>query len=335
MEAAPSTSGGSTKLFKLTETGALSPSSAETLAGTVGTADETGAIVPECSGAALQRYRACGRVCGLALVSACPLGRTFARYFLRILQGQPPTAIGELQDELQAEFGANHSLAQPTFLEKSLSQQGLVGATSLTYERQATTVSLGTVPLAPDPDTEVSDENKQAFLLRSLRHQLVDSIDQPAKAFGQGVEDVTGRGNLGLLSADELKELWAGQAVDESALAAWQSRTVVEDSMEAQAAMLWEWLKRCSPDDRSRVLQFATGSTRLPSVLTGWRCTIQRKHEPLTIHPTEANGLTRPAMCAGSHTCANQLLLPMWESVAELAAGMEQTMAHGAGYGFC
>ena len=159
------------------------------------------------------------------------------------------------------------------------------------------------------------------------------SIDQQAKAFGQGVEDVTGRGNFGLLSADELKKLWVGQAVDDSALAAWKDRTVVKDSMDAQADMLWEWLNSCSPDYRSRVLQFATGSKRLPSQLTGWRCTIQRKHEPLTIHPTEANGLTRPAMCAESHTCANQLFLPMWESVAELEAGMEQTMAHGAGYG--
>ena len=137
------------------------------------------------------------------------------------------------------------------------------------------------------------------------------SIDQQAKAFGQGVEDVTGRGNLGLLSADELKELWAGQAVDDSALAAWKERTVVKDSMDAQAAMLWEWLNGCSPDDRSRVLKFTTGSRRLPSQLTGWRCTIGRNHEPLTIHPTEANGLTRPVMCAGSHTCVNQLLMPM------------------------
>ena len=138
-------------------------------------------------------------------MNECPLGLTFARYFLRILQGQPPTAIGELQDELRTEFGANHSLAQPAFIEKSLSQQGLVA--SLTCERQATTVSLGAVPLTPNPDTEVNDENKQAFLSRYLTHKLVTSINQQAKAFGQGVEDVTGRGNLELLSADELKEL--------------------------------------------------------------------------------------------------------------------------------
>ena len=332
MEGALSTSVGSAKLFKLTETGALTPSSAETLAGKVGTADEAGAIVPECSEEALQRYQACGRMCGLALVSQCPLGRTFARYFVRILQGQPPTAIDELQDELREEFGANHALAQPAFVERRLSQQGLAGV--LSCVRQATTASLDPVPLAPNPDAEVSDENKQGFLLRYLTHQLVSSIDQQANAFRRGVEDVTGPGNLGLLSPDELKELWAGQALDDSTLAKWRARTRVQDSMETQAAMLWEWLSSCSPDHRSRVLQFTTGSTRLPSLLTGWRCTIERKHEPLTIHPTEANGLSGPAMCAESHTCVNQLLLPMWESMAELERGMEQTLAHGAGYGF-
>ena len=72
---------------------------------------------------------------------------------------------------------------------------------------------------SPDPETEVSDENKQGFLSRYLMHQLVTSIHQQAKAFGKGVEDVTGPGNLALLSPDELRELWAGQALDDSALA--------------------------------------------------------------------------------------------------------------------
>ena len=148
MEGALSTTSvGSATLFKLTETGALTPSSAETLAGTVGTADGAGAIVPICSEEALQRYRACGRMCGLALVSECPLGRTFARYFLRILQGQPPTATHELQDELRAEFGADHALAKPEFIEQSLSQQGLDGGV-LSCVRQATTTTLGSAPLA-------------------------------------------------------------------------------------------------------------------------------------------------------------------------------------------
>ena len=165
-------------------------------------------------------------------------------------------------------------------------------------------------------------------------HQLVTSIHQQAKAFGKGVEDVTGPGNLALLSPDELRELWAGQALDDSALAKWRARTVVRNSMDTQAAMLWEWLARCSPDVRSRVLRFTTGSTRLPSLLEGWRCTLERKHEPLTIHPTDANGLSGPAMCAESHTCANQLLLPMWGSMSELERGMEQTLALGEGFGF-
>ena len=36
--------------------------------------------------------------------------------------------------------------------------------------------------LAPNPETEVSDENKQGFLSRYLMRQLVTSIHQQAKA---------------------------------------------------------------------------------------------------------------------------------------------------------
>jgi len=77
-------------LFKLTETGKLVPSSAETLMRRVGTAEEPhGPIVPEISSAVLSQYHACGRACGLALVNKCQLGLPFARYFVRLLLGYP------------------------------------------------------------------------------------------------------------------------------------------------------------------------------------------------------------------------------------------------------
>ena len=75
-------------LFKLTEAGRLVPSSAETLMGCVGTAEEPhGPIVPTISSDVLSRYHACGRVCGLAFVNKCQLGLPFARYFVRLIQG--------------------------------------------------------------------------------------------------------------------------------------------------------------------------------------------------------------------------------------------------------
>ena len=77
-------------------------------------------------------------MCGLALVSECLLGRMleFARYFICILQPQPPRATYELQDELRAEFGANHALAQAGFIELSLSQRGLDGVLSCVRQKR-------------------------------------------------------------------------------------------------------------------------------------------------------------------------------------------------------
>ena len=92
------------KLFKLTESGSLAPTGAETLCGRVGEAtDEGGAIVPEINEATLSRYRVIGRVCALALVNNATLGLPFARYFLRLVLREPPKTLADLQAEEEEE----------------------------------------------------------------------------------------------------------------------------------------------------------------------------------------------------------------------------------------
>ncbi len=86
-----------TRLFKVTDAQGLAPTSAENLTGREGRADDSGPVVPECEPAVLARYRACGRVSGLALINNCPLGCRFARYFVRLLRGSPPTEIHDMR----------------------------------------------------------------------------------------------------------------------------------------------------------------------------------------------------------------------------------------------
>ena len=50
----------------------------------------------------------------------------------------------------------------------------------------------------------------QVYLRRYLEHKLVRTIEAQARAFREGVEGVTGRDGLSLLSAAELKQLWGG-----------------------------------------------------------------------------------------------------------------------------
>jgi hypothetical protein len=342
------------RLWKSTAGGALVPSSAETLMGRVGDAtDAEGAVVPSIPQHILQRYRACGRLCGLALNSGCPLGMPLATYFIRLLQAatpQPPETVEELQSLLASEDEV-HYLARPCFLRQQLSDQGL-GSGVLTMERQVTVPAHGgpsreastepvatpvrvplAAPLSADPECEVTDDNKESYLKRTLTHQLHTTIAQQAAAFRAGVYDVL-RTDLqqlfGALTPIELRNLWCGHSLDDEQLARWRQSTVVEKAVAQQAEWFWAWLNSCTADCRARVLQFATGSLRLPRKLN---FRITQASDPITIAPTPSNGLHAPCACASSATCGPTLSLPLYQSSDELSVGMELSMQWGEGYG--
>ena len=52
----------------------------------------------------------------------------------------------------------------------------------------------------------------------------------------------------------------------------------------------------------------------------------------MVIAPTPSNGLSAPAMCAKSSTCARTLCLPSYEDAAALERGMEYSLMDG-GFG--
>ena len=66
--------------------------------------------------------------------------------------------------------------------------------------------------------------------------------------------------------------------------------------------------------------------------MTGWSFSLDRLDAPITIAPTEQNGLSAPAMCARSSTCAKTIYLPAYEDVEALARGMECSLMDG-GFG--
>ena len=317
-------------LFKLTDAGNLTPASAETLAGRVGDADEHGAIVPTLDETLVERYRACGRACGLALVNECPLGLRFAHYFLRALLGEPPSNVEELQSELRLEEPS--CLDRPAFLEQTLSEQGLSGV--LTLERQVTSAAPGAVgaPLAPQPDMPVTNENKGLYLERTLRHKLVLTIAQQADAFRRGCQEVVGEGCLPRFSADELAELWGGHEVDDAALATWREHTTVSPEVAQQAEYFWTWLEGCTPRYRAQVLQFVNGRSRIAVDTRGWAFEIGPQSSEVVLQPSASNGRSRPVRLALTHACGHGLLnLPPWESLEELADGMQASITYGGG----
>lgn len=321
--------GSAPKLFKLTEKGSVAPSGAETLCKRVGKATADGQIiVPEVNAATIERYRAVGCVCALALANKLTLGITFARYFLRLVLDEPPTELNELQAEAEAEdpLLASHA----ALLQQPLDELNLTDC--LTMSRQTTTQHY-VAPLAPDPESVVTDADKEVWLRRKLEHQLVHTIAAQAHAFREGVCKVLGPHGLSLLSAAELQELWGGHAIDDERLAQWCAAADTSGIDAGLGELFWQWLQESSQEKRAQVLQFATGATRLPSEMHGWHFTIRSAGESYpTIQPTPDNGLAAPAMCARASTCSNSIYLPPYDDSEALRRGMEYSLMDG-GFG--
>ena len=217
--------------------------------------------------------------------------------------------LAALQAELRHEDPS--FLGRPEFLEMSLGDFGM--ESMMTFSRQVSNAHMGQAPLAANPHAVVTDADKHVFLQRSLEHQLVRTIAAQADAFRDGVEDVTGHSCLQLLSADELKELWGGHEIDDVHLAMWQAASRASPAAAQSARLLWEWLRECTPAKRALVLQFATGSARLPSDvdLQQWTFTVEKLDRPMIITPTGASSkrilwtplltplvMVRAALCA-------------------------------------
>lgn len=290
------------RLWQLTGRGALQPTAEVVSSGlSHGSGLSTDAL-----------YRACGRVFGMAVLQECKLGRQLSRSFVRLLVGDAPGSLADLQGELNHEAGES----EPDFrgsrqiLERPLAECGLEGALKLTRSI-SNRPELGEVELVPGgAGIEVTDENKEEWLTALLRHKLVTAQSMAAVAFRDGIIDVFGGTGqtcplLCLLSPDELIDLWGGRGVERGDVARLRGVAQVSRVVERQAEWLWQVLEEDYDDElRGQVLRFVTGSSRMG----------REGVQSFSIEPGDGGDDRLPT----AMTCANMLQLPRYTSRAVL-----------------
>ena len=190
-------------LWTLTPAGSLRPADAA-----AGGGFSAGKAIPANADDSVERRRhfeTCGRVCGMALYqelhrhrfggeaammealhgsqAANHLGDAFSRYFIRIVQHDPPATLSQLQEELAAETLDTHPdyRAGGAILTRTMAESGLDGATFVRSvgEREVPLVEGGAELL-------VTEANKQEWLERLLRSELVESCAEAAADFRKG-----------------------------------------------------------------------------------------------------------------------------------------------------
>ena len=121
----------------------------------VPTASTLSEAVRAAGGSPEELYRTCGRVAGLAIANRCQLGLPLALSFVRLLAGEEPSSVAELQAALREDSGVAFDFrAARTLLDTPLADQGLAGFLTLT--RQISHAPAGTPQVELKPGAAIS-----------------------------------------------------------------------------------------------------------------------------------------------------------------------------------
>lgn len=164
-----------------------------------------------------------------------------------------------------------------------------------------------TVELIPGGSTiAVTEDNKHEYVNRLFRYRLVDSVAPQLYAFLRGLYEVIPCEILLMFDAEELDLVLCG--ADEIDVDDWERNTKYTTDLYKHPSLKWFWeiVREMSNEYRRRLLQFATGSSRVPfagfSALTSYDGRVC----PFTLTGIALSdeGYIR------SHACFNRLDLP-------------------------
>lgn len=185
----------------------------------------------------------------------------------------------------------------------------------------------GDIELVPGGgDIAVTAENVHDYVRLLSEEYVCGTVRKELSEFLSGFHDVVPEALLQRcgLNFSDLGVLLSGVAHLD--IAAWRTHAEVrpagvsETVAAAVAAWLWVALEEWPPEDRSAVLAFATGCSRLPSV------GFARLDPPFTVEVVPCSRGQLPT----AHTCFNCLTLPAYGSFEELARKLAFAVREGA-----
>ncbi|KAI4896093.1 hypothetical protein NFI96_026441, partial [Prochilodus magdalenae] len=182
--------------------------------------------------------------------------------------------------------------------------------------------------LKPDGgNIQVTEENKEEYIRLVAEWRLSRGVEEQTQAFFEGFNEVLPQQYLQYFDAKELEVLLCGmQEID---LADWQKNTIYRHYARGSKQIIWFWqlVKEMDNEKRMRLLQFVTGTCRLP---VGGFNDLMGSNGPqkFCIEKTgKENWLPR------SHTCFNRLDLPPYKSYEQLKEKLLFAIEETEGFG--
>uniref|UniRef100_A0AAY5KUL8 E3 ubiquitin-protein ligase n=1 Tax=Esox lucius TaxID=8010 RepID=A0AAY5KUL8_ESOLU len=173
----------------------------------------------------------------------------------------------------------------------------------------------------------VTEENKEEYIRLVAEWRLSRGVEEQTQAFFEGFNEVLPQQYLQYFDAKELEVMLCGmQDID---LADWQRNTIYRHYARTSKQVTWFWqlIKEMDNEKRMRLLQFVTGTCRLP---VGGFADLLGSNGPQKFcieKVGKENWLPR------SHTCFNRLDLPPYKSYEQLKEKLMFAIEETEGFG--
>ncbi|XP_067382917.1 itchy E3 ubiquitin protein ligase b isoform X2 [Channa argus] len=176
-------------------------------------------------------------------------------------------------------------------------------------------------------DIQVTEENKEEYIRLVAEWRLSRGVEEQTQAFFDGFNEVLPQQYLQYFDAKELEVMLCGmQEID---LGDWQRNTIYRHYARNSKQIVWFWqfVKDMDNEKRMRLLQFVTGTCRLP---VGGFADLMGSNGPQKFcieKVGKENWLPR------SHTCFNRLDLPPYKSYEQLKEKLMFAIEETEGFG--
>ncbi|XP_007578090.1 E3 ubiquitin-protein ligase Itchy-like [Poecilia formosa] len=176
-------------------------------------------------------------------------------------------------------------------------------------------------------DIQVTEENKEEYIKLVAEWRLSRGVEEQTQAFFEGFNEVLPQQYLQYFDAKELEVMLCG--MQELDLGDWQNNTIYRHYTRTSKQIVWFWqlMKEMDNEKRMRLLQFVTGTCRLP---VGGFANLMGSNGPQKFcieKVGKENWLPR------SHTCFNRLDLPPYKSYEQLKEKLMFAIEETEGFG--
>lgn len=185
-----------------------------------------------------------------------------------------------------------------------------------------------TVDLKPGgADIPVTDENKKEYVELMTEWRISKRVEEQFKAFQSGFTELIPQDLINVFDERELELLIGGMSeidVDD-----WKRFTDYRGFTEKDEVVQWFWkvVRGFPPERKSRLLQFTTGTSRIP--VNGFK-DLQGSDGPRRFTIEKAGD---PSQLPKSHTCFNRLDLPPYTSEEQLEQKLIIAVEETVGFG--